>query len=109
DRINIQCGGSATHFGRLEAGPGVPDPALLLFCFAGALFLDRGLRGGGPRNRNAEGRAAHIWEPDAVAELHGVGIPAMFPADAELEVLAHARSLLDGHLHELTDASLIDR
>ena len=40
-----------------------------------------------------------------MAELHGVGVAAVLAADAELDAGAGGVAFLDGHLHELTDAS----
>ena len=54
----------------------------------GALLFDRGLGGGEAGDRDAVGRAAHVGETDLVAEFHGVGVAAVFAADAELEARA---------------------
>ena len=44
-----------------------------------------------------------------MAELHGVGVAAVFAADAELDARAGLVALLDGDLHELADAGLVNR
>jgi hypothetical protein len=55
-----------------------------------APFLEGGLRGGEAGDGDAEGRAAHVVQADAVAELHAVGIAAVFAADAGLDLAARA-------------------
>ena len=44
-----------------------------------------------------------------MAELHAVRIAAVFAADAELDVRPRLAAFLDGDLHQLADAGLIDR
>ena len=73
------------------------------------LFLDRRLRRRQSRHRHAERRAAHISQAGAVAELHRVRVAAVFAADAEFDVGASLAAFLDGDLHQLADAGLVDR
>ena len=44
-----------------------------------------------------------------MTQLHGIGISAVFAADAELDIGPRASALFDGNLHELANAGLIDR
>ena len=46
---------------------------------------DRRLRGGHARDRHAEGRAAHVVEPDLLEEVDAVRVAAVLAADAELD------------------------
>ena len=50
-----------------------------------ALLFDGGLGSSQTSDRHAVGRAAHVGQADAVAEFHGVGVAAVFAADAELD------------------------
>ena len=43
-----------------------------------------------------------------MAEFHAVGIATVFAADAELDVGRGLAAFLDGDLHQLADAGLID-
>jgi hypothetical protein len=43
-----------------------------------------------------------------MAELHGIGVAAVFAADAELDAGARLAALGDGDLHELADAGLVN-
>src|SRR6476661_3856080 len=43
-----------------------------------------------------------------MAELHAVGISAVFAADTELDVGTSLASLCDGHFHQLANARLIN-
>ena len=43
-----------------------------------------------------------------MAELHGLGLAAVFAADADLQVRTRLASLCSGHLHQLADAILIE-
>src|SRR5690349_18311363 len=75
---------------------------------AGGGLAERGLRGGKPRDRHAEGRAGNIIEPELMAEADRGGIPAMLAADAELQRAARFSSALDADAHHLADAFLVD-
>jgi hypothetical protein len=44
-----------------------------------------------------------------MAELDGIGVAAVFAADAELDAGAGLVALLGGDLNELADAGLVDR
>ena len=52
---------------------------------------DRGLRRGEPRDRDAERRAAHVVEPDALEELDARRVAPVLAADAELDSGAPSR------------------
>ena len=69
----------------------------------------RRLRSRQPRDRHAVRRATHVVEADLLEELNRRGIAAVFAADAELDVRPVWRPFVDGHLHELAHAGLIDR
>src|SRR5262245_13514713 len=91
-------------------GPLVSDstlPSSLRLHLIGC-FLERRLGCGEPGHWNAERRATHIVQTDPVAELDAVRVSTMFAADAELDIGTRAASLLDGDLHELADAILIN-
>jgi len=75
----------------------------------GLFLLQRRLGRGKTRHGNAEWTAAYIREADAVAELHRRRLAAVLPADAELDIGTRLAALLDGDLHELADARLVDR
>ena len=64
-----------------------------------ALLLDGGLRGGEAGDGDAVGRAAHVVQADAVAELHGIRFAAVFAADAGLDAGPRLVALLDRDLH----------
>src|SRR3954463_13496671 len=79
----------------------------------GALFLfrpvlNRSVRCREARDGDAEGGAAHVIESHVVAELDGLGIAAVFAADAALEILARRASLLNGHPHQYSDAAGVE-
>src|SRR5277367_5859106 len=44
-----------------------------------------------------------------MAEFYGIGIAAMFAADAELDVGSRLAAFRDGDLHKLADAGLVNR
>ena len=80
----------------------------LVDALAGELhLLDGGLSGGQTGDGHTEGRAGHIVQTGAVAELHGGGIAAVLAADTQMQVGVHAAAQLAGHIHQLADALLI--
>src|SRR5215813_9634414 len=82
------------------------DP-LRLRC--GRRFFKRGLCGSKASHRHAEGRTAHVRQADSMAELHGIGITAVFATYPELDVRPHASPFLYRNFHQLANAGLIDR
>src|SRR5271170_4655546 len=44
-----------------------------------------------------------------MAEFHGIGIAAVFAADAELDAGARLAAFRNGDFHELADAGLVNR
>ena len=72
-------------------------------------MLERGARGREARGGDAERRAAHVVEPDAVEERHRARIAAVLAADAELEAGLDRAAALDPERDELADALLVDR
>src|SRR6476661_10860196 len=90
--------GSTGRFG--SAGPG-----------RSALLRDAGfksgMRGSEAGNRNAERGARHIIEPDRVTELHAPGLSSVLPADADLQLRAHASSCGNGQRNKLANPGLV--
>eukprot|EP00754_Rhynchopus_humris_P025711 Rhum_TRINITY_DN14960_c6_g1::Rhum_TRINITY_DN14960_c6_g1_i1::g.130403::m.130403 len=76
-------------------------------CGQRPLLLDLRLRGGDDGHGHPVRRARHVVQPRLVEELHGRRLPAVLTADADLEVAPRRTALLHGHLHELTDAALV--
>src|SRR5438552_12853999 len=72
------------------------------------LFCQRGLGSGESRDWNTEWTATDVVQPQAVTEFHGIGITAVFPADAELDLRSRLAPFLDRDLHQLADAVLIN-
>jgi hypothetical protein len=64
-----------------------------------ASALQSGLSRGETGYRDAEGRAAHVVEPDAVTDHHARRVAAMFAADPDLQVGSGPASALDSDLH----------
>ena len=81
----------------------------LLVCDVPVCFFDGCLGCREACREQAEGRAGDVVEADLVAELDGLRIAAVLAADADLEVGARVASLGGGHLHQLPDASLVER
>src|SRR5437899_11150748 len=81
--------------------------ALLLFLFRG-FFFEGGLGGGEAGDGHAEGGATDVAQADAVAEFDRVGIATVFTADAKFDVWTSAAAFLDGNLHQVSDAGLVD-
>src|SRR5438874_2207772 len=73
------------------------------------LFSQRRLCCGETRDRDTEGTATDVIQTEPVAELHALGIAAVFAANAELDLGATLSAFVDGNLHELADAGLIER
>src|SRR5690606_2852389 len=59
--------------------------------------------------RHPERAAADVIQPNLVAELDRLGIATMLAANAALELLLDATSLLDSHLDQLANAVDVDR
>src|SRR5665647_1277781 len=59
-----------------------------------ATFLQYGLRRREPRERDAVRRAAHVVEPEPVAELDRARLSSVLAADAELDVRLGAAAAL---------------
>ena len=71
------------------------------------LALDRSLSSSQTSDRHTEGRAGHVVQANLVAELNGDGVAAVLAADAVVQLLAGRLGLGDSHLHQLTNAVLI--
>src|SRR3954469_15875594 len=82
---------------------------LFLLLFARSRFFDGSLGGGQSRDWHPERRAAHIGEPDAMAELHAARFATVFAADAQLDVRTRLAAQIACQLHELADTGLVDR
>src|SRR5262249_37371211 len=65
--------------------------------------------GGGPRERHAVRRAAHIVEPQPVAEGDRARLAAVLPADTRLQRRLLPAPALDRDPHQLAHAPLVDR
>ena len=64
------------------AGFGLPAASSSSAACAAAIRLRRSFGGTRARDGDAERRAAHVAEADAMAELHGVRVATVFAADA---------------------------
>jgi tetratricopeptide (TPR) repeat protein len=74
-----------------------------------ALLFNGGLGRSQTRDGHAIRRAAHVGQADAMAELDGVRVAAVFAADAQLDVRTVACGPSHRDLHQLADASLVNR
>src|SRR6476660_7385771 len=72
-------------------------------------LAERRLRGGKPRDRNAERRTRHVVEPDLVAERHGCRIAAMLAANAELERVTRLAAAIGCDADQLADTVAVER
>src|SRR5438046_2901044 len=72
------------------------------------LLCQRSLSGGQPRNWDTEWTATDVVEAQAVTEFHGIGITAVFAANAKLDLRPRLAPFLDRDLHQLADAVLIN-
>ena len=70
-------------------------------------LADRGLRGGETGDGHTEWAAGNIVQTDPVAELHAHGVAAVLAADAAVQLRTNLLALLHSHLHQGTDAGLI--
>ena len=59
-------------------------------------------------DRHAERRAGYVVKTDAVAEFNGCGVTTVFAADTNVEVGIYGLTKGDSHLHELTNANLVE-
>lgn len=73
-------------------------------CHGDVLVGEGSLRGGEARDRDAEGRARHVIEPDVVAELDRRRFAAVLTADAHRQVCVGGASALGADADELPDA-----
>src|SRR5271154_991427 len=80
-----------------------------LFLLRPTFFFNRRLCRSQTRDRHAKWRATDVAQADAMAEFHGVGVTAVFAADAELDVGPRLAAFRDGDFHELADAGLVNR
>src|SRR6185437_16001409 len=71
-------------------------------------LFERSLRSREARERDAVGRAAHVVEPDAVAELHRRRLAAVLAADAELDVRLRLPPPLHRDPHQVADTVLVE-
>ena len=69
---------------------------------------DGSLRGGQAGDGNAERRAGHIVHADAVAELDGARLATVLAADADFQFRIRLAAALDGNLHQLANAFLVE-
>src|SRR5512134_2641462 len=60
-----------------------------------------------PRDGDHERRARHVRHPDAMAELHRRGLPAVLPADADLEARGRPPAALDADPDQLAHPFLV--
>src|SRR5439155_6605632 len=70
--------------------------------------LQGGLSGGEARDRDPEGRARDVVEPDPVAELDARRIASVLAADPDLQARPRLAAQLHTDLHELSDAPLVE-
>ena len=71
-------------------------------------ILDRCLRGGEAGDGNAERGAGDVVEADLVAELDGGGVAAVLAADTDVQARIDGLAQLDGHIHQLAHAGLVE-
>src|SRR4030042_7047712 len=76
------------------------QPLTILNLLGGHTFFNHGVGGGHAGDGDAHGGAGDVVQADAVAEFHGLGLPAVFAADADLEVGPGLAPFGDGNLHE---------
>ena len=69
--------------------------------------LDGSLCSGQPGDRHPVGGAGHVVQADPVAELHRGGVSTVLAADAQMEAGTSGAAQLDGHLHQLAHALLV--
>src|SRR4029453_12103378 len=100
-------GRSGERSRRLLPGAGPNGLAPGSNCFDSG-FLERRLRRGEARQRDAVRGAGHVLQAELVAERDRGRLTAVLPADAHLDVL-HAAAALDRDAHEVADAALVDR
>src|ERR1019366_659115 len=74
-----------------------------------AAGAERRLGGGETGDRDAEGAAAHVIEPDLLEEGDARRVAAVLAADAELQAVAHLAPAPRGHLDERADAFHVER
>ena len=76
-------------------------------CRLGLPSFDSGLSSSQTSDRHTEGGAGHVVQTDLVAEFNGDGVTAVLAADAVVQVVAGGLSLGNSHLHQHTNAGLI--
>ena len=72
------------------------------------LTANGSLSSGEAGDRDAERRAGHIVQTDLVAELDGCRVAAVLAADTYVELRVDGLAELDGHIHELAYAGLVE-
>src|SRR4051812_35624261 len=72
-------------------------------------FGQRRLRRREPGERDAIRRAAHVVEPEPVAERNRLRLAAVLAADAHLDLGLRGAPALDADPHQVADAALVDR
>jgi len=82
--------------------------SLFLLLFGGGCFFDCGLCGSQTGDRHTEWGATDIRQSDAMTELHTGRFTAMFASNAELDVRACLAAEFGRHLHQFTNAVLVD-
>src|SRR3954463_8418221 len=66
-----------------------------------------GMSSGETSDRDPIGRARDIIEPDRVTELDAPGLPTVLPADANLQLRAHAPTCGNGNLNKAPNPRLV--
>src|SRR5262245_7117854 len=72
-------------------------------------LLQRRLCGRETRQRNPVRRAAHIVEPDPVAEFDRTRLATVLAADTEVDLGLRSSSPLDRDPHQVADTLLVER
>src|SRR5579883_2898544 len=93
----------------LLAEPTATTPSSYINLLVPFRLRQRRLRSRQPGHRHAEGRAAHVRQPDLVEERHAVGVATVLTADAQLDVWVGRAALLDGHPHQRAHAIAVNR
>src|SRR5262249_15022220 len=112
---NARC--STSGYFKIESGHATACPLsniysllsvlLLIFCNTLASMLQCGMCRRKTCYRYTERRAGNIVVADHVTPLDGVGVTAVFTADAHFEIWTGLAALRDSHLHQLTNATPI--
>src|SRR5262249_29962386 len=73
------------------------------------LLLQRRLGGRQAGDRHPEGAATHVIQADLVAELDRVGVAAVLPADANLQLLARRPAPFHAQFHQAAHTVHVNR